>query len=66
MSRRTRRSYFHADCEEFPPDQVAIVESKYGSNENHGRNDGFSTQIENKIRKNTLFFSTRIRCLSQD
>jgi len=37
------------------------VGSKYGSNGNYDGIDGFSTlQIENKTRKNTLFFSTRM------
>jgi len=47
-----------------------IVGSKYGSNENYDendKNDGFSTpQTENKTRKNSLFFFTRMQCLSQD
>jgi len=46
--------------------QIAnTIESEYGWNGNYDRNDGFSTpQIENKRRKNILFFFTRI--LSQD
>jgi len=40
---------------------------KYGSNGNYDGNDGFLIpQIENKTRKNTLVFSIRIQCLSQD
>jgi hypothetical protein len=42
------------------------VGSKYGSDGNYNKNDGFSTRIENETRQNTLFFSTRIQCLSQD
>jgi len=46
---------------------IISVGSKYGSNGNYDGNDGFSTsQIENKTRKNTLFFSIRIQYLSQD
>jgi len=37
--------------------QRNILRFKYGSNGNYDGNDGFSTpQIENKTRKNTLFF----------
>jgi len=36
---------------------VILVESKYESSENYDGNDGFSPpQIENKTRKDTLFF----------
>jgi len=40
---------------------------KYGSNENYDENDGFSMpQIENKTKKNALFFPIRLPRLSQD
>jgi len=36
---------------------IIIIGSKYGSNENYDGNDGFSMpQIENKTRKNALFY----------
>jgi len=64
-------SFWHANVEKnlyrISIGLIISVGSKYGSNGNYDGNDGFSTsQIENKTRKNTLFFSIRIQYLSQD